>query len=236
MDVLGLEFSAVSLDLEELRETDPGWWAAGKLLAYARQRQPFIHIDSDVYLWKPLPLDVAEAPVFAQNPERIRIGRSCYNPLALENALAGVDDAWLPEEWKWYRAQGLSQYAPCCGVFGGNDLPFIRRYAEGAMKLIQHPANHKAFETFSDKIGQTILIEQYLLAAYCEFHGVRAGNLFRSMRAAFDGREAAEKGYTHLLAGAKTDPSIAARLEARVQNEYPERYEACMRAAQTFPI
>jgi hypothetical protein len=45
--------------------------------------------------------------------------------------------------------------------------------------------------------------------------------------AAFDARQSAAKGYTHLLAGAKKNPVIAARLEARLKSDYPARYERC---------
>ena len=43
--------------------------ALGKLIAYSIQDGPFVHIDNDVFLWKPLPQELLQAPVFAQCPE-----------------------------------------------------------------------------------------------------------------------------------------------------------------------
>ena len=51
--LVGLQFTAVSTELDCLRTVDPDWWALGKLVAYSIQDQPFIHLDTDVFLWKP---------------------------------------------------------------------------------------------------------------------------------------------------------------------------------------
>src|ERR1017187_9186373 len=55
VDKLGLKFAEVSTVLDVLADEDPRWWALGKLRTYALQTTPFVHIDSDVFLWKPLP-------------------------------------------------------------------------------------------------------------------------------------------------------------------------------------
>src|SRR5579863_3532555 len=70
VDRLGLDFTHVSTELDHLRDADQGWWALGKLVAYSLQDQPFVHLDTDVFLWRPLPAWLTAAPVFAQCPER----------------------------------------------------------------------------------------------------------------------------------------------------------------------
>jgi Family of unknown function (DUF6734) len=51
VDGLGLEFDSVSLALNELAGHDPSWWTAGKLVAISEQDEPFVHLDTDVFLW-----------------------------------------------------------------------------------------------------------------------------------------------------------------------------------------
>src|SRR5690606_24133995 len=54
---LGLPYRRVSCVLDRCN-AHPGLWAYGKVLAYREHvelGQPFLHIDSDVYLWKPMP-------------------------------------------------------------------------------------------------------------------------------------------------------------------------------------
>src|SRR5690349_4701476 len=55
IDGLKLEFTTVSTELARLQGESPDWWTLGKLWTYRAQSEPFIHIDSDVFLWKRLP-------------------------------------------------------------------------------------------------------------------------------------------------------------------------------------
>jgi hypothetical protein len=71
VDGLGLQFTRVSTELNALAKHDPDWWNLGKIHAYHLQMEPFVHIDSDVFLWKRLPPRLEHADVFAQNPNMI---------------------------------------------------------------------------------------------------------------------------------------------------------------------
>ena len=51
--------------MDGLRGYDPSWWALGKLFAYAAEEEPFIHFDSDVFLWLALPEAVTSCPLVA---------------------------------------------------------------------------------------------------------------------------------------------------------------------------
>lgn len=239
VDVLGLNFRQVSTELNALADIDAQWWALGKLYTYRVQSEPFIHIDSDVFLWDPLPKSVATAPVFAQNVEQFEIGNSYYRPQLWDTIIETVD-GWLPVEWQWYsKCQGTE--AICCGILGGLHTDFITHYAECAINLVTHPRNQKAWPFVADRIGDNILVEQYLLSACLHYHhdrkdsrflGIEAKFVFDSEQAAFDPRQAKLAGYTHLIAGAKRNPEIAKRLEARVRRDYPRQYEKAIRIAQ----
>lgn len=70
VDTLGLSFTSVSTELDCLRDADPDLWALGKLVAYSIQDEPFIHLDTDVFLWRALPARLTSAPVLAQHREQ----------------------------------------------------------------------------------------------------------------------------------------------------------------------
>ena len=232
VDQLELAFDTVSTDLNALANHDPGWWTLGKVYTYRAQREPFIHFDSDMYLWKPLCDELLSSPVLAQNPEP----EVFYRPELLESGLSEGETIWLPAEWVWYRAAGPRKGGDCCGIFGGHRVDFISHFAGQAIKLIEHPDNRAGWARL-DKIGQTTLVEQYLLAACIEyhrvqtsspFHGIQIGYVFNSMREAFDPDRAAQIGFTHLLAESKRDAKIAERIEQRVKRDYPDQYQRCM--------
>ena len=88
VDALGLSFTEVSTELDDFRHCDPGWWSLSKLVAYRAQTKPFIHLDTDVFLWKPLPAAMLAAPVFAQCPEDHPPLDTWWGPDPIERAFA----------------------------------------------------------------------------------------------------------------------------------------------------
>ena len=237
VDRLGLEFSSVSTELDRLNDADPAWWVLGKLWAYSLQREPFVHLDNDVFLWTRLPERLERAAVFAQNPEWFPFaGESWYRPTVFTRAIRTAR-GWAPEEWWWSVSRHLNE-AVCCGILGGSATAFFAHYASLAIRMIQHPRNRQAWASLGSPIGDNILMEQYLLAACLSFHrhhpgsayhGLDVDYLFASTEDAFDESRAAGAGYTHLIGGAKTNPVLLERLAARVERDYPEYYERCLK-------
>lgn len=239
---IGLEFDHVSTDLNRLHRHDPDWWMLGKLYTYRAQTLPFVHLDADVFLWKGLPEALHAAPVFAQHPERFSFeDQNWYRPQLYEAAIRSVG-GWLPEEWYWYTSVKGNE-AVCCGFLGTTRVEFINYYADQAIGLIEHPSNQAAWSRF-DKIRDNILFEQYFLAACLEYYkhhsgrgfdGIRVEYLFNSMATAYESKDAQQHGYTHLIAGAKANPVLAHRLEARVRRDYPAHYRRIIQYLADHP-
>ena len=147
------------------------------------QREPFLHIDYDVFLWKPLPERMERAPLCAQNPEYFVAGASYYKPELMEWALLGEGrGGWLPEEWRWYRAAGGVQRAESCGIVGGSRVDFIGHYADLAMAMVEDPRNREGWEHLADKGDHNVLIEQYFLSACIEHHRHRSDSPYQGLR------------------------------------------------------
>lgn len=242
VDLLRLPFRRVDLHLDELDgpATDTGWWVLGKLTTYASQRTPFLHLDNDVFLWKPLPQKLTAAPLFAQNPEVFYFeDQSLYR---LEPFMRGIErfGGWVPPEWRWYAGRRGSQ-ALCCGILGGHDVRFVRHFANRAIEVIRHPDNQAVWPTLG--VRDNILVEQYFLSACVHYRIDQRDQdrarpaveyLFPSPTVAFDPEAAARLGYTHLIGDAKSNASISARLEDRVRREHPRLYERCLECAERY--
>jgi hypothetical protein len=236
VDLLGLPFRAVSTALDRLEDADPGWWALGKLEAYRLQERPFVHVDTDVFLWNRLPQELEQADLFAQNPEPIVAGATCYEPEVLERMLGASGDIWLAEEWRWYRQTPGPWRAECCGIFGGRHTEFIHHYASQACRLLEDPANAAALDAMTDKHAHMILSEQYLLTACVEyhrshpssrFHGVGLRYLFDDIARVYHDGAAQQAGFTHLASGTKRNARVCRDLEARVRTDLPAYYQRC---------
>jgi len=224
---LGLQFDDVSTQLDGLAEAEADWWGLGKLVAYGSQREPFIHIDSDVYLWSPLPERLVTAPVLGQNSEVFVPGSSSYKPDMLETALVG---GWLPEEWLEIRKLSTPALeAVCCGIVGGTDVGFLAHYAAQAIELVNHHGNQSGLKQLKDRAEHMILVEQFLLWACLKYHSANPSSkfqdigieyLFRTEKHAYRG--SAVSAYTHLMGPAKCNRLIANRLENRVRRQFPD--------------
>ena len=132
VDQLGLPFALVSTELDRLPDRDAGWWILGKLVAYTLQTGPFIHIDSDVFLWNRLPAHLTGAPVLTQNPEYHR--KSDYGIDQLTEAMHDHDGS-LPIEWEWASSLDDIVRVENCGILGGQEAPFLSHYARTALWL-----------------------------------------------------------------------------------------------------
>lgn len=237
VDGLGLQFTAVSTELDCLKTADPDWWALGKLVAYSIQDQPFVHLDTDVFLWKALPHDVAAAPVFAQCPE--------YFHRNGDRGVRDIDSAFstcgatLPVEWEWAAAREDTLIREeNCGIIGGCRVDFLRHYAQTAAALVTQPQYAQAWARANNK--SNMAVEQFFLSACVDFHrhhpvspfrGVRIKYLFPTWGDAVNPNFSARAGFTHLLGDSKSDPAVARRLEARVQRDDPAYFRHCEKVA-----
>ena len=238
LDGIGLEFDRVSTELNSLAAHDPTFWMMGKLYAYRAQTEAFIHLDTDVFLWKRLPPDVESAPVFAQNPHHFPLGGSKVQEV--HRLFAERTRGWIPQEWEWSLSFGSPQRGECCGIMGGNHIDFIRYYSDNAIKLIEDPRNQLGWSLVDNKFEHTTVVEEYHLAACVDYHRNRPDSPYRevgiryvfdSFAQAFNPNVAAKLGFTHLQVSAKQNKVLADRLEKRVKQDYPERYERCIRFA-----
>lgn len=235
VDGLGLPFEHVSTALNGINDQDPDWWCLGKVEAYRLQHAPFVHLDADVFLWKPLAPELEEADVFTQNPVPIIPGASLYRPEEFERAVGHPARGWLPEEWVWYR-RTANEHAQCCGVFGGTRVDFINHYAGNVLRMVADPANRDSLQAMPGKAGHMLLLEEYVLTALVEYHqncerspyrGIEMRHLFPTLEDAYRPACTTAAGFTHLAGPAKRDARISRDLELRVQHDLPHHYERC---------
>lgn len=242
VDQLGLQFDHVSTELDRLRDSDPGWWALGKLVAYSLQDRPFVHLDTDVFLWKALPAALTAAPVFAQCPEVHSLDHAWCGPRHIE-WLFEKHHLSLPVEWQWASSRNTVSFREeNCGILGANRVDFIRHFARTAIRLVSDPAHRALWADLPEKSGFNMLLEQFLLAACLDYHridpnspfrGIHIRHLFSSWPDAYNPEFSARAGYTHLLGDAKTHPAVTARLERRVAELDPAFVSHCRRVAQS---
>lgn len=194
------DWTSISTELDIIPNGYESVWSLGKLLAYkiaAKKGKPFVHVDSDVILWGKLPGFIEKADVFSQSREghitEWNSTHEMYN---------------LPD--KYYIKNAPKPFiSPNCGIFGGNDLDFIYKYANTAYKLVTAKENEYFWKGHvGHHFEKPVLAEQYYLAICAEVLGKDIEYLLE-----YGTEEECEKyQYTHFL-GAKSDPNLKYKLK-----------------------
>jgi hypothetical protein len=169
-------------------------WSLSKIFAYkylSLNGESFIHIDNDVFLWKPLPINFTKLGLLAQSPE------------TKINYFYKLNDFYKRCPKKYIAQYARTNYAPNAGVFGGSNLGFIYKYSSSALDMVLDPVNKKFWteDNFGATWRKAVYAEQYYLAVCAEYYEQKINFLFNEGE--FSPIKCAEIGYTHLLAAKK---------------------------------
>jgi len=249
VEELALPFRHVSLALDDIpRDVHPALWAYGKVIAYEEHAKRgdtsggFMHIDSDVYLWKPLPQRVTRSAIAAQHYEWAPHYPPFHDIYTRPRQTMRALMKHVPEAWTPYAEE---DHAINMGIFGGHDLDTIAEYCRQVRAFVEHPDNRPGWRAIADSgrgdlgtrnVGwSNMLIEQQTAYCVARQHDVAMTMLFE--KDVMDRIDAVgnDLGYTHVM-GYKKKPAtdeFIQRFERRVRNTYPDAW-ARIRAG--FPL
>lgn len=216
-----IPFTKIYTKLDELQELDPKYhryWSLGKIktMEFAAEfNRPFVQIDYDVFLKKPLPEWLTSADLFCQSPEPVEVFP--YNLEIFYNKFKHLGYSSV-----------RSKNAYNCGIFGVNNLEFIKKFSKSAFEFVMHKGNDWVFDLDHDKENYNgshmylssssdnlagfqcaIWIEQYYLACAAQHEKINVKLLFDIWERNEEFSELAEKyGYVHLMEGKKNPVRI----------------------------
>jgi len=205
-------------------------WAYPKIHTYSLQREPFLHVDGDVFLWKKLDEQLLEQPLIAQNLETHHAfyhslaSRLQQHPVLLPDAIARRLDANQP----------LS--ACNAGLLGGHDLDFFARYTQGVFHFLN--INRPQWAQL-DQAEMNMFYEQVYFHALATaqqktigyFHPAPINDMTYPGFAEFSGVPH-RTHFIHLMGVFKRDPHTCLMLVRRLRRDYPEYYERILQVCQ----
>ena len=190
------------------------------------QQKPFLHVDGDIYLPRPLPKRIEKSRLAAQNRE---YGTSYYKRM-MDRLLAcpGIRIPHYLE--KGLREESVSSYN--MGFFGGKDLDFIRRYCEEVFKFFEENRMNDPACSYS-AINCNVIFEQVFFAVMADNEKRKVATVLqRAMRdEGYTGKEFCDvvhfnrHSFFHLLGGHKLDSGNCRGLEIALIRKYPETYK-----------
>jgi len=197
-----IKFDKVDTSLEDLPKYVGAIWGLGKIKAYgliAEKKEPFIHIDHDVFLTKKLNEDIHNSQIIAQHLEREI------------NNLYGLDKFHLELPNLGFMANNRIKNAANMGIFGGNDFDFIKKYSDESVNLALDLANLKYIrETIFEYSWQpSVLYEQYFMTLMADYENKKITYLYSS-ELEFESKSE-ENGYIHIWGAKNGDKKLIAK-------------------------
>ena len=160
IEVLQLPYTKVHVIFDDFKCL-PHHWALSKIKTYSLQTEPFIHIDGDIFLPKPLPKEIHSASLIVQNKE---IGTQYYQEM-LDRVLIYKDIIFPDFIIRKIKDGLIPSYN--MGFFGGTDMSFIKQFTKASLNFIYYNDlnNPRLKKSWTEC---NILFEQIMFAAMAE--------------------------------------------------------------------
>jgi hypothetical protein len=221
IDKLGLPYTSVRVVLDELNDYHPDLWALGKLYAYKIQEEPFIHVDSDIFIWKPFSDQLANAPLVAQNRE------SYTSHYTFQYGEVYQYFNTIPSYMRGLTSRFEFIPAINAGILGGNDLDFFKTYTAEAFGFVD--ANSEVIPKLTDVGGFNSVYEQSLFRFLSQDRNKEIAFLFPDSpdtpeNVGFIHEAANHQDFVHCVGGFKRQYMVYNLMESRMKLLYPKQY------------
>ncbi len=221
INILGLPYSRCYTNLSNIEHYSPKLWALGKLHTYYLQEEPFIHVDGDTFIWGKFSENFERQGIIAQNEE---LNDTLYRK-QFDYIFQNTNN--LPKEILNLYTDEKSIVAANTGVFGGNNIRFIRDYSKLAIDFIQENMERT-------KLLEQSLInhfyEQYLLHAFAKVKRKEITYLFNGVSNNFEETLGFHlipyrEKFIHVVGGAKNNTLVCEQIILRLKIDFPSAYE-----------
>jgi hypothetical protein len=222
IDTLKLPYTKVTVCLDELNHYHPKLWAIGKIKAYQLQKEPFLHVDGDIFIWKPFGDEILNRQaLIVQNME-------CnYSWYYTQLDSIKTHFSYIPTDILTNYSVDKTLISVNAGIIGGSDIDFFQRYTDEAFKFVQENLPHLN----RINIGLfNVIFEQYLFYVMANNHN-KSIQPFLTLSPKQEFSETTNfhllphfQSFIHLIGYAKCNPYACEQVEMRLRYEFPEYY------------
>ncbi|MBP8763350.1 MAG: hypothetical protein KBH21_05720 [Acetoanaerobium sp.] len=228
----------IGLPYDKLHEFPQTWklpssdlWALPKVYTYSLQKEPFIHIDGDVYIFEKFPEAITNASVVAQNIELFTDYYYSVMPLIKQHF------NYIPQYVTNDFSSMCNLKALNAGILGGNDLVFFEKFTDEVYRYIN--LNLSCLSAI-DVSRFNVFFEQHLCYNMSNIFNKKIEYLLEPMYcdngyndlAQFHKIASGECPYIHLLGNYKRDLFTCQQMEKTLMCLYPNYYERILKIMQ----
>jgi hypothetical protein len=201
-----LPFTKIEVCLDDFNWVPDVYWSFVKVYVYTLQKEPFIHIDNDVFLWDKIPEYILEGKDFVfQETEPMTWGAYDFYNRGLKIYSHAV-----------HKDIEIKDIAVNCGIFAcltNAGLNLLNDYYKYGKYFVDH-ADLKADidkEPNSQRWLASVIIEQVYIYSLIVRDKLKWGTLLNEERSSYRMR------YSHMVAHFKRQELIVNRIKERIQ-------------------
>ena len=201
-----LPFTKIEVCLDDFNWVPDVYWSFVKVYVYTLQKEPFIHIDNDVFLWDKIPEYILEGKDFVfQETEPMTWGAYDFYNRGLKIYSHAV-----------HKDIEIKDIAVNCGIFAcltDAGLNLLNDYYKYGKYFVDH-ADLKADidkEPNSQRWLASVIIEQVYIYSLIVRDKLKWGTLLNEERSSYRMR------YSHMVAHFKRQELIVNRIKERIQ-------------------
>lgn len=221
-DKLGLPYNNIYVTHDDLNVVSEKLWALPKIFTYSLQKEPFLHLDGDVFLFKKLPVSLLSSELIAQNVEE---ATNYY--LHTQKQLMKYF-TYFPNCVRKDFSSSDPVKAVNAGILGGSNITFIKEYSELAFKFINRNTQHlpliniSIFNVFFEQHLFYCLAKKKRLPIEVLIKEIIRDNRYQHLG---DFHEVpCKKHYLHLIGQYKRDEYTCRQMASKLRELYPEYY------------
>lgn len=220
IDTLQLPYTKVHVVMDRLNHLPPLLWTAPKIYTYSLQKEPFIHADGDVYIWKKFDAAIEQAPLLAQSLED---NFAYYDDML---SILEKQNFWVPPAIAAIDRASSNLQTVNAGVFGGSDIAFIHAYCKD---LLRFYINNKE-PLAGNGVGKLNPLDQFYFYHLTLEKNRPIGLLFPGEKHDFSelmlfNLVPQYQSYIHLLGATKKNPLYCKMVALHLRHQFPDYYD-----------
>jgi hypothetical protein len=155
------------IDPSDLSEIDlSNFWAAPKIYVMDKQTEPFVSVDTDLYLVTNIPSEFYDADYSYSHRELLN--NYIYPP---------ITEMCIPPGYKIEKNLGFNEPAANCSLLYFRNIEFLKKYTQASLKYMKGNFANPKERQF--KYCHMVFAEQRLLNALAKFEKVKSRVLIR---------------------------------------------------------
>jgi len=222
IDTLNLPYDQVHITHDNLILPHHNLWALPKIYTYSLQKEPFLHLDGDVFIFDKFSDDLLTGDLIAQNEE---VATDYY--LETQKELMTHFSYFPPSVDQDFRSD-VPIKAVNAGILGGNSSSFFKTYCSEAFKYIYKNVAHLSsinthrFNVFFEQHLFYSLAKNEEIPIKFLIKGIIKDNRYKYLGNFHEVPFA--RRYLHLLGDFKRDEHTCRQMATTLRDLYPEYY------------